>query len=148
MNKLILNEIKNKSVEKIIYTSVVCDLVHIGHINLFRKAKSLGDILIVGVISDQGVKNYKRNPIIPFEQRLEVVSSIKYVDYAIRQQARSGTANMKILGNVSCLIRGDDDEISDEVEYIKSIGGEFIKILYTKGVSSSKIISKINLRNN
>ena len=97
MNKSILNE-KNKSVEKIIYTSVVCDFIHIGHINLFKKAKSLGDILIVGVITDEGVKKYKRDPIIPFEQRLEVVSSIKYVDFAIKQETRSGTENMKKLG--------------------------------------------------
>ena len=41
----------------VVYTSVVCDLLHIGHINLFRKAKELGDKLIVGVITDEGVKS-------------------------------------------------------------------------------------------
>tara|TARA_Y100001970_G_scaffold15871_1_gene17831 strand:+ start:14879 stop:15349 length:471 start_codon:yes stop_codon:yes gene_type:complete len=148
IDQSILNEIKKKSLEKVIYTSVVCDLLHVGHINLFKQAKSLGDILIVGVISDLGVESYKRNPIISFEQRLEVVSSIKYVDFAIKQETRSGTENMKKLGNISLLIRGDDDEIKDEVEYIKSIGGEFIRIPYTKGVSTSKIIRKINQKNN
>ena len=131
----------------IVYTSVVCDLLHIGHINLFRKAKELGDKLIVGVITDEGVNQYKRTPIIPVEQRIAVVSAIKYVDLAIEQNTRSGVENMKQLGNISILIRGDDAEIPDEINYIKSIGGEFVKIPYTKGISTKGIINKIISKN-
>ena len=109
-----------------VYTSVVCDLFHIGHINLFRKAKGLGDKLIVGVITDEGVNQYKRTPIIPVEQRIAVVSSIKYVDLAIEQNTRSGVENMKQLGNISILIRGDDaeipDEIKDTIDYMRNNG--------------------------
>ena len=47
---------------------------------------------------------------------------------------RSGVENMKQLGNISILIRGDDAEIPDEINYIKSIGGKFVKIPYTKGI--------------
>jgi bifunctional ADP-heptose synthase (sugar kinase/adenylyltransferase) len=54
---------------------------------------------------------------------------------------------MKKLGNVSILIRGDDAEIPDEINYIKSIGGKFMKIPYTKGISSTYIINKINHKN-
>jgi len=133
---------------KVVYTSVVCDLMHIGHINLFRQAKELGDKLVVGVITDEGVENYKRAPIIPFDQRIEVVSSVKYVDLAIQQNRRSGVENMKQLGNVSILVRGDDTEISDEVEYIQSVGGEFVKIPYTQGISTSFILDKISSKNN
>lgn len=131
----------------IVYTSVVCDLLHIGHINLFRKAKELGDKLIVGVITDDGVNQYKGTPIIPVEQRIEVISSLKYVDLVIEQKTRSGLENMKELGNVSILIRGDDAEIPDEIDYIKSIGGKFVKIPYTSGISTSDIINKIILKN-
>ena len=110
----------------VVYTSVVCDLLHIGHINLFRKAKGLGDNLIVGVITDEGVNQYKRTPIIPVEQRIAVVSSIKYVDLAIEQNTRSGVENMKQLGNISILIRGDDaeipDEIKDTIDYMRNNG--------------------------
>ena len=133
---------------KVVYTSVVCDLIHIGHINLFRQAKELGDKLVVGVITDEGVENYKRTPIMTFDQRIEVVSSVKYVDLAIQQNRRSGVENMKQLGNVSILVRGDDTEISDEVEYIQSVGGEFVKIPYTQGISTSFIIDKISSKNN
>jgi cytidyltransferase-like protein len=131
----------------IVYTSVVCDLLHIGHINLFRKAKELGDKLIVGVITDDGVNQYKGTPIIPVEQRIEVISSLKYVDLVIEQKTRSGLENMKELGNISILIRGDDAEIPDEIDYIKSIGGKFVKIPYTSGISTSDIINKIILKN-
>ena len=126
---------------------MVCDLIHIGHINLFKKAKALGNKLIVGVITDEGVKKYKREPIIPFEQRIEIVSSIKYVDMVVKQNNRSGKENIKKLGNISVLIRGDDAEIPEEVKYIKSVGGEFIQIPYTKGISSSSIINKILAKN-
>ena len=131
----------------VVYTSVVCDLLHIGHINLFKKAKELGDKLIVGVISDEGVSRYKRTPIIPLEQRIAIISALKYVDIVIEQDERSGVENMKKLGNISILIRGDDAEIPDEIDYIKSIGGKFVKIPYTSGISTSDIINKIILKN-
>ena len=54
---------------------------------------------------------------------------------------------MKKLGNISILIRGDDAEIPDEIDYIKSIGGKFVKIPYTSGISTSDIINKIILKN-
>ena len=66
---------------------------------------------------------------------------------AIEQNTRSGVENMKQLGNISILIRGDDAEIPDEINYIKSIGGEFVIIPYTKGISSSGIINKIISKN-
>ena len=139
--------ITNHKKEVVVYTSVVCDLIHIGHINLFKKAKSLGDKLIVGVITDDGVAKYKRKPIIPFEQRLNVISSIKYVDKAIGQDSRSGKNNMIKIGNISILTRGDDIEISDEIEYIKSVKGKFVKIPYTNGISTSRIIEIIKNSN-
>ena len=133
---------------RVVYTSVVGDLIHVGHMNLFRQAKELGDKLVVGVITDEGVENYKRKPIIPFNQRIEVVSSIKYVDLAIQQNSRSGVDNMKKLENISILVRGDDTEISEEVDYIQSIGGRFVKIPFTQGISTSLIIDKIYHINN
>ena len=137
----------NHKKEMVVYTSVVCDLIHIGHINLFKIAKSLGDKLIVGVITDEGVAKYKRKPIIPFQQRLEVISSIKYVDQVIGQDNRSGKNNMIKIGNVSILTRGDDIEINDEIEYIKSVKGKFVKIPYTNGISTSEIIEIIKNSN-
>ena len=55
-----------------VYAYVCADLLHIGHLRCVQQAKSLGDHLTVRVITDEGVASYKRKPIIPFEQRLEL----------------------------------------------------------------------------
>src|SRR4030042_4967228 len=74
-----------KGVRKMVrvYTCGVFDLFHVGHLHFLQKAKALGDYLIVGVLPDHLVDAFKRKPIIPFEQRMEIVSGIKGVDEAI-----------------------------------------------------------------
>jgi len=73
-----------KEGKKIVTTNGSFDLFHAGHVELLQKAKSRGDILIVGVNSDKSVKEYKKKPgrpIIPERYRAEVVAAIEYVDY-------------------------------------------------------------------
>lgn len=66
-----------------VYTSGVFDLFHVGHLSVLKKAKEFGDYLIVGVHSDEDVESYKRSPIIPLEQRCEIIRNIKCVDEVI-----------------------------------------------------------------
>lgn len=66
-----------------VLTTGVFDLFHIGHLRALEKAKSLGSYLMVGVCNDQVVTDYKRRPIIPFDQRLALVRAIRCVDEAI-----------------------------------------------------------------
>ena len=68
------------------YTSGVYDLFHIGHLNILKNAKALCDKLIVGVSVDELVSYKNKKPVIPFEERIEIVRSIKYVDVAIPQE--------------------------------------------------------------
>ncbi len=68
------------------YTSGVYDLFHIGHLNLLRNAKGLCDKLIVGVTVDKLVAYKNKEAVIPFEERIEIVRNIKYVDIAIPQE--------------------------------------------------------------
>ena len=73
---------------KIGYTTGVFDMFHIGHLNIIKQAKELCDHLIVGVSTDELVELYKgRKPMIPFEQRIEIVKSIKYVDEVYTQRS-------------------------------------------------------------
>lgn len=66
------------------YIAGVFDLFHIGHLNLIRKAKERSEYLIVGVLSDELVLHFKNKaPYIPFQERLEIVKAIKYVDKAV-----------------------------------------------------------------
>lgn len=67
------------------YTCGVYDLFHIGHLNLLKNAKGLCDKLIVGVSVDKLVQYKFKTAVIPFEERIEIVRSIKFVDSAIAQ---------------------------------------------------------------
>ena len=67
------------------YTIRVYDLFHIGHLNLFKNAKGLSDRLVVGVTVDELVQYKGKKAMIPFEDRIEIVRSCKYVDAAVPQ---------------------------------------------------------------
>lgn len=79
----IVEEAKKEG-KKIVTTNGSFDLFHAGHIDLLKKAKARGDILIVGINSDKSVKEYKKKPgrpIIPDKYRAELLAAIMYVDY-------------------------------------------------------------------
>ena len=124
------------------YTTGVFDLFHIGHLNLLKNAKGLCDKLIVGVTIDELVSYKGKKAMIPFEDRIEIVRNIKYVDAAIPQHDMDKLSACKKL-NAHILFVGDDWYATDKwKEYEKSFEQENIKIIYfpyTKGVSSTKI---------
>lgn len=128
---------------EIVYTYVVCDLFHYGHLKFLKKAKKLGDWLIVGVLTDDAVTQYKRKPIIPFEERMEIVRAIKCVDRVVVQDALDPTENLKKL-KVDTLVHGDDwSENFPGSSYMRSIGKKVASILYYSHQSTSKIIDKV-----
>ena len=63
-----------------VFSTAVFDLFHKGHLEALRKASALGDYLLVGVHNDEETRRYKRLPIIPFEQRVEIVQALDFVD--------------------------------------------------------------------
>ena len=125
-----------------VYTSIVGDLFHVGHLNLLLRAKELGDYLIVGVITDEAVEKYKRKPIIPTCERLKIIQAISCVNEVILQHSRDGTDNLKKF-SIDILVRGNDALLQDEVDYIQSNGGRFVQIARTLNVSTTEIIKKI-----
>lgn len=130
------------------YTTGVYDLFHIGHLNLLKNAKGLCDKLIVGVTVDDLVKYKKKRAIIPFEDRLEIVRSIKYVDAAIPQDNIDKFAAWEKL-KFDILFVGDDwyhsESWKDMEEKFKSVGVKVIYFPYTKGVSSTVISHALKL---
>lgn len=120
---------------KVVYTYVVGDLFHIGHLKCLQQAKALGDYLIVGVITDKAVESYKRIPIIPFEERLEIIKNIKCVDEAIEQDALDPTDTIKSLKTTpDVLVHGDDwDENFPGAEYMRSIGKRAERVKWYPG---------------
>jgi len=89
------------------YTTGVYDLFHIGHLNLLRNAKSMCDKLIVGVTIDELVEYKNKKATIPFEDRIEIVKSIKYVNVAIPQYDMDKVKSCKKM-KVDYLFVGDD----------------------------------------
>lgn len=124
------------------YTTGVYDLFHIGHLNLLKNAKGMCDYLVVGVTVDELVAYKGKHSMIPFEDRIEIVRSCKYVDAAVPQYDMDKLAACKKLG-ATVLFVGDDWYGTDKwKQYEKEFAAEGIKIIYfpyTKGISSTKI---------
>ncbi|MCM1122147.1 MAG: adenylyltransferase/cytidyltransferase family protein [Eubacterium sp.] len=128
------------------YTTGVYDLFHVGHLNLLKNAKGFCDRLVVGVTVDELVTYKGKRAMIPFEDRIEIVRSIKYVDAAVPQYDMDKLAACKKLG-ASILFVGDDWYATDKwKEYEAEFAKEGIKIIYfpyTKGISSTKITASL-----
>ena len=132
------------------YTTGVYDLFHIWHLNLLKNAKGMCDKLIVGVTVDELVAYKGKKAMIPFEDRIEIVRSIKYVDAAVPQHDMDKLAACKKLG-AKILFVGDDWYATEKwQEYEKEFEKEGIWIIYfpyTKGVSSTIITEALmNIR--
>ncbi len=129
------------------YTTGVYDLFHIGHLNLLKNAKGLCDKLIVGVTVDELVTYKGKHAMIPFEDRIEIVRSCKYVDAAVPQYDMDKLTACKKLG-ASVMFVGDDWYATEKwQEYEKKFAEEGIKIIYfpyTKGISSTQITKALN----
>ena len=129
------------------YTTGVYDLFHIGHLNLLKSAKGMCDKLIVGVTVDELVAYKGKKAMIPFEDRIEIVRSVKYVDAAVPQQDMDKLTACKKLG-AKILFVGDDWYGTEKwKEYEKEFEREGIRIVYfpyTRGVSSTKITEALD----
>ena len=129
------------------YTTGVFDLFHIGHLNLMKNAKGMCDKLIVCVTVDELVAYKGKKAMIPFEDRIEIVRSIKYVDAAVPQYDMNKLEACKKLG-ATYLFVGDDWYGTEKWKaYEKEFEAEGIKIIYfpyTKGISSTQITKALN----
>lgn len=124
------------------YTAGVYDLFHIGHLNLLKNAKGMCDKLVVGVTVDELVTYKGKRAIIPFEDRIEIVRSIKYVDAAVPQYNMDKLAMCKKLG-ATILFVGDDWYGTEKWKaYENDFSQAGIRIIYfpyTNGISSTQI---------
>lgn len=124
------------------YTTGVYDLFHIGHLNLFKNAKGMCDKLVVGVTVDELVQYKGKSALIPFEDRIELVRSCKYVDAAVPQYDMDKLTACQKIG-ASILFVGDDWYNTQKwISYEEQFTKANIKIIYfpyTKGISSTRI---------
>ncbi|WP_028273545.1 adenylyltransferase/cytidyltransferase family protein [Atopococcus tabaci] len=125
------------------YTTGVFDLFHIGHLNILRKAKQECDYLIVGVTTDEEVERVKKKrPIIPFEERIEIVKAIRFVDEAVPE---TDTDKLKAADTIpfNRIFKGDDWKGTPKWnKYEEEFAKKDIEVMYfsyTKGTSSTHL---------
>ena len=130
------------------YTTGVFDMFHIGHLNILKKAKEHCDYLIVGVSTDALVKEYKKKePIIPFEERIEIVRAIRFVDEVVPQETMDKFEAWTRL-HYDILFHGNDwkgSKMYNEIEEkLNKVGAKIMFFPYTNGTSSTLINELIN----
>ena len=145
-----MNEHKEKNVG---YAFVVGDLLHYGHLHFLRECKKHCDFLIVGVYTDELTETYKRRPIIPFEERIELIQDLKVVDLVVIVHNRSCVTMLKRLNEegwkIKYLFHGTDwnpkkdKDMKVSKEFIESLGGKLIQPKYFYGRTTTNIINEI-----
>ena len=141
----IVDDFKTKG-EKIIFTNGCFDLLHVGHIRYLEEAKALGDILVVGINSDQSVRRIKGpyRPILPEEERAEILSGLGCVDYITIFDETDPLELISFL-QPHILAKGGDwtKETTVGKEVVERSGGEVVILPFVQGASTSNLIEAI-----
>jgi choline-phosphate cytidylyltransferase/glycerol-3-phosphate cytidylyltransferase len=124
----------------VVYTSGTFDMLHYNHLKMIEYARALGDILIVGVNTDELVMSYKSEPIIPFEERIALMKALKYPDIVIPQDSLNHAGKVKKL-NFDIFVVGDD--WVGKYDYLKEQGVSVVYFPYGKGVTSTNLKEKV-----
>ncbi len=138
-------EFRNR--HKIIFTNGCFDVLHRGHIYYLSRARELGDVLVVGLNSDESVRLLKGEgrPVNMKEARAEVLGALAFVDYIIVFEEETPLNLIKAL-EPDILVKGGDYRLEDIVGYreLNSRGGRVITIPLLEGYSSTSIIDRNN----
>lgn len=138
--------ILKKKKKKIVFTNGCFDIVHAGHVRYLKKAKSLGDCLVIGLNSDSSVKAIKgeRRPIVPENERAEVLGALSFVDYVVKF---SDPTPLKLIEAIrpDILAKGADWAAKDIAgsDIVRKNGGKIRRITLVKGRSTTNIIKRI-----
>lgn len=129
--------------QRVVYTAGVFDMFHIGHLNLLRRAKGLGDRLVVAVSTDDLVAQYKSaRPMMSHEDRIQIVAAIRYVDICIPQHDRDKFRAWERIG-FNVLAVGDDwrndPSFRGYETRLKQVGVRTVYLPYTQSISSSRL---------
>lgn len=129
---------------KDVYVGMSADILHPGHLNILREAKALGRVT-VGLLTDQAIASYKRIPFMTFEQRLELLESLRLVDEVVPQETLDYVPNLR-KHKPDFVVHGDDWKSGVQkatrqkvIEALSEWGGELIEIPYTEGISSTQL---------
>ena len=129
-----------------VYVDVVCDLFHAGHVEFFRKARALGDRLIVGLVSDEDAMTYKPAPIMTFAERHAVVSQCRLVDRVLDYPCPLFATQAHLDGiGADFAAHGDDMGTEEIAKWYADLlpSGRIRMVSYTQSISSRAIVERI-----
>lgn len=140
--------IEKEKIKTIVFSCITADLFHYGHLQFLEQANKLGDFHICGVLTDEAIKGYKREPIASLKERSAILSSLRCVDMVMIQRNIDPTENLKELSkqfsNVKFIYTiGSNWKVVPGSDYIKKIGGEIIQPEFYDKLSTKSVIQKI-----
>lgn len=130
----------------LVFTNGCFDIIHKGHLHLLSKAREMGDLLVVGLNSDQSVRRLKGTgrPVKDQETRAALLASLSFVDYVC---LFTEDTPAKLIEKISpeILVKGGDYQLKDIIgaEHVQSYGGKVITIPFLEGYSSTSLIDKL-----
>lgn len=129
----------------VIYVDMCGDIFHYGHVRFLEKAKNLGDILLVGIHSDETIESYKRKPIFTMEERIEIVKANKWVTKVIEDAPLYITEEYIKQHNID-IIAIPSNRTQEEIQKMCIIpyNKNMLRFIdYTEEISTTKIIERI-----
>jgi rfaE bifunctional protein nucleotidyltransferase chain/domain len=143
--KDLISDLKKKR-KKIVFTNGCFDLLHVGHVRYLQEARTLGDCLIVGLNSDQSLRQIKdpARPLISEEQRAEVLAALTCVDYIVLfDEADPFLLIEEVRPDV--LVKGADWSLDKIIgaDLVSSYGGEVRRVELVPSISTTEIINRI-----
>ena len=134
--------------DKIVYVPLAVDILHSAHINILKKAQKYGKV-VVGLLTDKAISEYKKLPLINYDERFKILSGIKFVDKIVEQSSWDYTINIKKY-KPDFFIHGDDWKVGIQknqrkkvIQSLKINNGKLIEVPFTKNISSTEIKNKI-----
>jgi glycerol-3-phosphate cytidylyltransferase len=128
--------------QTVVYTCGTFDLFHVGHLNMLQNARGLGDKLIVAVSTDELVGEYKgKQTMVPYEERVKIVSALRCVDCVIPQHDRDKFAAWQRIGFDVWVVGDDWFGHEDYMEYKRKFDEVNVRTVffpYTKDISSTQ----------
>jgi len=132
--------------KKVVFTNGCFDILHVGHVRYLRKARSYGDILVVGLNTDRSVRLIKgeNRPVVPEKERAEVLAALESVDYVVFFDEPDPLRLIQTL-KPDVLVKGADWPKSQIIgrEFVEKMGGRVGRIPLVTGASSTGLIEKI-----
>lgn len=146
--KRLVSELEQLRAEgrKVAFTNGCFDIIHAGHVRYLKKARSLADVLVVGLNSDKSIKSIKGpdRPIVPERERAEVLGSLESVDYVV---LFGEPTPIKLIEAIrpDVLVKGADWAAHEIVgaDVVKASGGRLARVKLVEGRSTTNIIKRI-----